>query len=478
MVLETKKVTRNEVARRAGVVPSTVSDVINNGPRPVSDETRAKVLAAIDALEYRPNAVARQLRRQCTTTIGLIVPDTCNTYFAEVAQGIEAVAYPDYAQLVCRRVAAGEGLKSVLVCGTSLGMSIAANKVAGIRAALCHDVYTAHQARAHTDVNVLCMGAWIVSPQRAEGILDGWLSTDFEAGWHQPRLIQLENPALDPGSLDKIRFGVTLSPNTSVFVPLLFAGQLEDGMRQAAENGFRVVELSLRKPDDLSEEKLSSLLDTYGLGLSAIATGQSCLHDGMCLAAADPSAVQGAVTRLKAHIDLAAKFEAAVILGGIRGRFTGSADEMAEQRRRALAAVAECAEHAIDRGVQLLLEPINRYETNFINTAMEGLDFIEDVGYPEIKLLLDTFHMNLEEVDINATLTRYAAKIGYIHFADSNRYAPGLGHLQFHQFMTTLIANQYDGVITAEILPLPDDERAMEQAGAFISSLSSAVDDE
>ncbi|MCB2202619.1 LacI family transcriptional regulator [bacterium] len=102
MVLEAKKVTRNDVARRAGVAPSTVSYVINNGPRPVSDETREKVLEAIDALEYRPNAVARHLRRQCTTTIGLIVPDTCNTYFAEVAQGIEAVAFENnYMVMFC-----------------------------------------------------------------------------------------------------------------------------------------------------------------------------------------------------------------------------------------------------------------------------------------------------------------------------------------------------------------------------------------
>lgn len=102
MDLETKKVTRNDVARLAGVAPSTVSYVINNGPRPVSDETRERVLEAIEALEYRPNAVARHLRRQCTTTIGLIVPDTCNTYFAEVAQGIEAVAFENnYMVMFC-----------------------------------------------------------------------------------------------------------------------------------------------------------------------------------------------------------------------------------------------------------------------------------------------------------------------------------------------------------------------------------------
>jgi len=93
MTEESKKVTRNDVARHAGVSPSTVSYVVNNGPRPVSDATREKVLGSIETLGYRPNAVARNLRRQSTTTVGLIIPDTCNTYFAEVAEGIESVAF-------------------------------------------------------------------------------------------------------------------------------------------------------------------------------------------------------------------------------------------------------------------------------------------------------------------------------------------------------------------------------------------------
>jgi len=102
MAQETNRITRNDVARYAGVSPSTVSYVINNGPRSVSDETRQRVLQAIDTLGYRPNAVARNLRRQSTNTIGLILPDTCNTYFAEVAEGIESVAYEnDYMVVLC-----------------------------------------------------------------------------------------------------------------------------------------------------------------------------------------------------------------------------------------------------------------------------------------------------------------------------------------------------------------------------------------
>ena len=393
-----------------------------------------------------------------------------------------SVDYPDYAQLVAQKVLAGEGESGIAICGTGIGISIASNKVPGIRAGLCHDPYTAHQARAHNNANVLCMGAWIVSPQRLGGILDEWLSTPYEGGRHQKRLSKLETPAVLPVNgvvgesiHEQLRFGVSLSPNQSVFGPLLFAGDLEKGMRKAAENGFDLVEISLRDPSNIDSKALEQMLSTNSLELGAIATGQSCLHDAMCLGSADEAKVRAAVHRLKSHINLASKFGSAVIIGGIRGKFTGSESEMAEQYTRAVQAVRACAEYAEKEGVQLLIEPVNRYETNFINTAEEGLAFIEETGHPELKLLLDTFHMNIEEADILKTLQQYKDRIGYLHFADSNRQAPGFGHISFRRILSTLLALNFSGIITAEILPLPDDEKAIQQAGSFFASLVTTI---
>jgi LacI family transcriptional regulator len=92
MVYRSRTVTRDEVAHAAGVSSATVSYVVNNGPRPVATETREKVLAAIQELGYHPNALARNLRLQHSSTIGLIVPDIHNPYFAEVARGVEQMA--------------------------------------------------------------------------------------------------------------------------------------------------------------------------------------------------------------------------------------------------------------------------------------------------------------------------------------------------------------------------------------------------
>lgn len=96
--------------------------------------------------------------------------------------------YPDYAQKVAEGVAAGVYDRGVLICGTGLGMSIAANKVAGVRAALCNEVYSARMARAHNDANVLCLGARVVGPGVAEEIVRTFFTAEHEGGRHARRV--------------------------------------------------------------------------------------------------------------------------------------------------------------------------------------------------------------------------------------------------------------------------------------------------
>jgi sugar phosphate isomerase/epimerase len=229
----------------------------------------------------------------------------------------------------------------------------------------------------------------------------------------------------------------------------------------------------LRSSETVNPHELEDLLAKHNLELGAIATGQSCLHDELCLGSSDPDKVQDAVKRLKGHIGLAARFGSAVIIGGIRGKFSGTQPEMDQQYDQAVNAVRICADEAEKKDIQLLIEPVNRYETNFINSAEEGVAFINETGHPELKLLLDTFHMNIEEADMIKTLHKFADHIGYIHFADSNRQAPGFGQIPFRKILSALLAQNYSGIITAEILPLPDDDSAIQQAGAFFSSLVS-----
>lgn len=113
-------------------------------------------------------------------------------------QSTESVDYPDYAALVASTVTAGKAGRGVLVCGTGIGMAIAANKVAGIRAAACTDAYMARLSREHNDTNVLALGARVTARESALEILDSWLGAAFQAGRHARRVEKL-------AELDRVR---------------------------------------------------------------------------------------------------------------------------------------------------------------------------------------------------------------------------------------------------------------------------------
>jgi ribose 5-phosphate isomerase B len=102
--------------------------------------------------------------------------------------GAESVDYPDYAAAVGRAVAAGEADRGLLVCGTGVGMAMAANKIHGVRAASCNNLFLAQLARAHNDANVLALGAREIAPPHAAAILESFLATPFDGGRHQGRV--------------------------------------------------------------------------------------------------------------------------------------------------------------------------------------------------------------------------------------------------------------------------------------------------
>lgn len=103
-------------------------------------------------------------------------------------EGSCSVDYPDYALPAAERVASGEFDRGILICGTGIGMSIAANKVEGIRCALTHDVYSAKLTRQHNDANMLAIGERVIGPGLAREIVQTWLETDFEGGRHANRV--------------------------------------------------------------------------------------------------------------------------------------------------------------------------------------------------------------------------------------------------------------------------------------------------
>ncbi|GAB4441721.1 MAG: ribose 5-phosphate isomerase B [Turneriella sp.] len=103
----------------------------------------------------------------------------------------EPVDYPDYGAALARRVAAGEFGRGILICGSGIGISIAANKIKGIRAALCHNAYTAEMSRRHNDANILAMGGRVVDVKTAVEMTEIFLQTEFEGGRHAARVAKI-----------------------------------------------------------------------------------------------------------------------------------------------------------------------------------------------------------------------------------------------------------------------------------------------
>ncbi|KNZ68400.1 RpiB/LacA/LacB family sugar-phosphate isomerase [Thermincola ferriacetica] len=100
----------------------------------------------------------------------------------------DAVDYPDISYLVAKAVQKGEYTRGILICGTGIGIGIAANKLPGIRAALCHDTFSARASREHNDANILTMGERVIGPGLARDIVKIWLSTEFAGGRHLRRV--------------------------------------------------------------------------------------------------------------------------------------------------------------------------------------------------------------------------------------------------------------------------------------------------
>ncbi len=264
---------------------------------------------------------------------------------------------------------------------------------------------------------------------------------------------------------------IVLSTQQTKFSALAFQEDLEKNINKIAQLGFDGVELAVRDPRYLDKEKVLHLVREYNLEVPAIGTGQAWGEEGLSLS--DPNEIirKMAVERMMEQIKFASNFGAQVIIGLIRGMVKeGVIREDAEAWT--IAGLRECAIFAQKENITLTLEPVNRYESNFINTLREGVDFVRRVNVPNLGLLADTFHMNIEESSIYESLKQAKEYITHIHIADSNRWAPGLGHLDFKEVIKALKEINYQGYVSAEILPLPDQDTAAEMTVKTLHQLN------
>jgi sugar phosphate isomerase/epimerase len=256
-----------------------------------------------------------------------------------------------------------------------------------------------------------------------------------------------------------------------------YVGPLEPFFAQLRELKYDGVELMIRDPKEIDAPALRSLLLQYHLEVAIVNTGRVFMDDGLHLMTPPGPRREAALARMCAIIDFAVAvsrpaphpFGVQVNTGLSRGQPAAGQDRR-EARAWAVENLRRLAGYAHEHGVAVALEPINRYQSTFINSGQEGIELIREVGADNLRLQMDVFHMNMEETSLCGSLIRYRDHVSHVHVCDTNRQAPGLGHLDFVEIVDTLAALGYEGYLSAE-LATPDQRRAAEITAAVLKPL-------
>jgi sugar phosphate isomerase/epimerase len=260
-----------------------------------------------------------------------------------------------------------------------------------------------------------------------------------------------------------VKLAIVLSTHVAQFQAVAFKGDFEGNVKRIAEYGYDGVELAIRDPKLVDPDELETVVRRHGLEVPAIGTGQAWGEERLSFTSDDAAVRRAAIERIKSHVPLAQRFGALIILGLIRG-ITPSGQSHEQSMAYLVEALQECCGVAATQGVRFALEPLNRYETDLVHTVAEGMELIRRVGAPNLGLLLDTFHMNIEEPSIEASIRDCGERIFHFHVADSNRWHPGAGHLDFRGILAALREAGYHGYVSGEFMPLPDGETSARRA--------------
>lgn len=267
---------------------------------------------------------------------------------------------------------------------------------------------------------------------------------------------------------------ISLVPETRTG-PFVFSSGLADGFARAAELGFDAVEIFPESAEATNGDEVAELCSSHGLRVAAIGTGAGWLKHKLRLTDPDPVGRRRAIDFIAEIVRLASRFGAPAIIGSMQGRA-----EEGVSRDQALTWLAEGLNELGTRaelhGTPLLYEFLNRYETNLCNTVREAAALLDRAGAVNVRLLCDLFHMNIEERDLPAALRLAGARVGHVHFADSNRRAAGLGHTDFGPVVAALREIGYSGYLSAEVLALPDAMTAAAQTIASFRRLMQPTD--
>ena len=219
---------------------------------------------------------------------------------------------------------------------------------------------------------------------------------------------------------------------------------------KAKAMGFDLIEIPIEGMEDIDYEKAAEALKRAGMAVSTCAVmgpGRDPTHD-------DEAKQQGGIEYLMHCVD------ATVILGGkilggpiysaVGRTWQASDDQRRRELERCAANLKKVAKHAEDRGIILAVEPLNRFETSFINLATQAVELVELIGSPAVKIMIDTFHANIEEKHLGEAIETAAPYLVHMHSNENDRGTPGTGHVAWEEMAAALKKINFDGTLCIE----------------------------
>jgi len=241
-----------------------------------------------------------------------------------------------------------------------------------------------------------------------------------------------------------------LLPDSNVNVAAYRGKGMDETLQDIADIGYEGVELFLREPGSLDRSQLDKNLEKTGLEVCCVGTAPIAAQDRLTLTDPDKEKRFAAVNRVKKLIDFASTYgRIPVGIGKFRGNLPSNDRSSGWKWLRE--SFLEVCEYAEGKNVTIALEPQERGNLNNLTSTHDGVVWIEQLGMSNSRLLLDTYHMALEDESLTAGILEAAGKIAHVHVSDSGRVAPGQGTLNFVAAARALRAVGYDGFLSVEI---------------------------
>jgi D-psicose/D-tagatose/L-ribulose 3-epimerase len=267
-----------------------------------------------------------------------------------------------------------------------------------------------------------------------------------------------------------MKFGV----NTWVWVSPLTTQDLEKLAPHVVELGFDWIELPIEGLNDFDYARAAEIIRQNNLGVSvvlAMGPDRDLIHP-------DASIRENGAAYIRHVIDAAQTIGATNVVGPIYSAVGRTWQQTPEERKRdmdiLIPTLKSLAAYAQERGVVLCLEPLNRFETSFINLASQAIEVVDSVGSPSLQIMLDTFHMNIEEPSLGDAIRAVGPRLHHVHTCENDRGAPGSGHVPWSEVAQALKDIKYNGPLVIE--SFTDKVKSIARAAAIWRPLASSQD--